>query len=91
MNPNGLPLRDVKCIYCKRQMKTHAKSVPAVGYKCEVCIKENRGMPSYYAGSSRAIVIGTYNISKEKLTGVGNSTSCEINREQAEAYKNIRG
>lgn len=38
--------RDVVCHYCKRPMKTRAKSVPAVGYKCQACIENNRSLPS---------------------------------------------
>lgn len=82
--------RDVKCHYCKRPMKTRAKSVPVVGYKCEACIKENRGMSSSRLGS-QVVGVRAYEQSREEITAGGSSASKDVNREQAEAYKNIRG
>lgn len=48
-----LPLRDVKCHYCGTTMQTHAKKMPAVGYKCEPCIKFNRPSPNPRLGITK--------------------------------------
>jgi hypothetical protein len=41
-----LVLKDVKCHYCHCPMQTRAKTIPVVGYKCELCTKYNRSTPS---------------------------------------------
>ena len=83
-------LRNVNCHYCQQPMKTRAKSAPVVGYKCEACTKDNRGMPSGRSRSPPKILTNAYKIPEGKSTG-SNTPSNTINSEQAEAYKNIRG
>ncbi|ARU27051.1 hypothetical protein [Cellvibrio sp. PSBB006] len=45
-HPMVAPLREVTCHYCGCSMRTRAKSTPAVGHKCDLCAKFNRGYPS---------------------------------------------
>lgn len=83
-------LRNVNCHYCKQPMKTRAKSAPVVGYKCEACTKNNRGMPSSRSRSRQNFLTNAYKIPDGKNTE-NNAPSNTINSEKAEAYKNIRG
>jgi len=74
-------LRDVKCHYCRRPMTTRARTVPAVGYKCELCLQHNRPMP----GKTRMGVI----------TAEDNARANDLEKSRSEQeknqYKNIRG
>lgn len=83
-------LRSVNCHYCKKPMKTRAKSAPVVGYKCEVCTKDNRGIPSSRSGSRQNFLTNAYKIPVGKSTESKSPSNTKHN-EQAEAYKNIRG
>ena len=83
-------LRDVNCHYCKQPMKTRAKSAPVVGYKCETCAKDNRGMPSGRSRFPNKFLTSVYKTPEGKGTE-SNSLSNTIDSEKAEAYKNIRG
>lgn len=76
----NLVLRDVKCHYCRMPMTTRAKSMPAVGYKCQPCIENNRSMPTH---------------SRMGVTAEANARDNEIAAKQlhksSQDYKNIRG
>lgn len=74
-------LRDVKCHYCHLPMKTRAKSVPAVGYKCELCLKNNRSMP----GRTRMGVITAEDNARL------NDLESKRTTQDTNAYRNIRG
>lgn len=76
----NLVLRDVKCHYCRMPMKTRANSMPAVGYKCDPCIANNRSLPN----NSRMGVTAEQNARDNNIATKKTLTS-------SEDYKNIRG
>jgi hypothetical protein len=45
--------RDVNCTYCGSPMATRAKSMPAVGYMCDICFENNRPAPSHRMGITK--------------------------------------
>jgi len=84
--------RNVSCSYCGGAMQTPARSRPAIGYKCEICMIYHRPSPSLRNGITKAMNAKA-NLMRETSNNIGHVSPSMSHKENisADAYRKSTG